>query len=103
MPQAAREASDEELTPAVNTATALLWMHTPSVTASEAETPAITKGPATAGRHWVQRAVNEGGEAQGVTAPEKALDGSVTGQVASAGSTSARRATAVAAPRSGMR
>ena len=75
-------------------AAAVLWMHTPRVTASEAETPATTKGPATAGRHWVQRAVNEGGEAQGVTAPAKALDGSVTGQVASAGSTNTRRHTA---------
>jgi hypothetical protein len=97
--QEARAARLVALTPAVRTATALLWMQSPSVTASEADTPATTKGPATAGRHWVQRAVNEGGEEQGVTAPAKALDGSVTGQVASAGSTSARRHTARCAMR----
>ena len=92
--QEASEDRELALTPAMRMATAVLWMHTPRVTASEAETPATTKGPATAGRHWVQRAVNEGGEAQGVTTPAKALDGSVTGQVASAGSTNTRRHTA---------
>jgi len=65
-------------------------MQAPSVTASDALTPAMMKRVTTAGRHCVQSAVWDGA-VHGVTALAKNEAFNATGQLACAWSTTARK------------